>query len=191
MINQFIDIKYHWPSTTDESWRKYYDYYLAFPAPDYECEVDSRFGAYYVYQEGNSLIVEVDQDIVSLAELANEIDLSRGYIHAESEFFSVLAENTGLDFSFADQVGALSEAPIFVEVAYLPDWIAHVRREAAQIRHSWSGIKTPFEMIEPAYPEYWSIDWEKSRIWKFEPYQIRSPLDDLIETGKAVFTLAE
>lgn len=166
---------------------RYYDYDMPLSSTaESPCQLDDHFGVFHLFtDERGDLVVELDPDSdYPFAEEARAIMGRHGSLAAEFELFECIFTN-GIDFFTIDQIGALSEAPAFGVLAGLPDWIRDVKVKAALWRHKG--------MTWAMLPEwYYKTDWSKSTIWTaIEYYQLRSPIDDLINKGRAIFKRAE
>lgn len=182
MLNNFMP-DYVWRSTRDcsKATQNYRDFDSWYFYKMDNFKINDYFRGFHVYEEGDSLIVELDPNTEETREALSlelaDLRESMGYSGAEYEIFEPIYTN-GLDFVSLDEIGGLSEAPAFMDTVYLPDWIESVKRMARDYHDS---------LIN----DYAAIDWTRTKVWSaIEYYQIRSPLDCLVESGRCEFKLA-
>lgn len=192
MINDFMPYApdtYYWRSTLDCSNTakdRFWDYGYSDWDDHLEdrslWKIDANYGPFHVYEVDNVLIVELIHNNKryrkSLAREIESLHETMGYAEIEREIFEPIWAN-GLDFINLEEIGAMSEAPAFMSVSYLPDWLEGVK----QLAHDY-----PYYLL----PDYAAIDWKHTRVWSaINYYQIKSPLDYLVESGRCEFHLAQ
>lgn len=189
MINRFSDPIVIW-STTDCSTQSYDDF------EDHWFDQKPIELSKLAYIECGPFIIEADETYLTIR--LTESELSRDELrdildNADTDWRYLDGDDTpfqniwavGFDFLNLDQIGAMSEAEAIVFTRTYPDWIASVRKQAAEFKGqaTWDTIGV-YELTE--------IDWKNTRLWSaIDYYQLRSPLDDLIDDGYCSFRLHE
>src|SRR5690606_32509177 len=122
--------------------------------------------------QGNLVVTVTEEQRKEIAEYIK--DNVRRLSFIEADVLEPLTAN-GLSFFTVDEFGALSEMPVLADLVYLPEDEGKANIQQAR--------GEPFAFQDWIY----ETDWEESTLWLYPNYQIRSFLDDLIETGTTKF----
>lgn len=157
------------------------------------------YGKYGIFDvttdEGGNLVISVpDPDDLAelIAEIKHYLD-DKGYSWVEQEVFEPMWTND-LDFtSDLDNWGHMTRAPGFSNV-WQGDW--DNIGDAIYYETKLNAVGWDYELYlkyleEKAHEFQRKRDLINSIVWWYPDYCLRSPLDDLLETGKTVFTLGQ
>ena len=117
--------------------------------------------------ENGDLIITVDDVVRKFAKYRLKNFKKSNYLQVEYEILEPVITN-GFEMFSACDFGELSEMPFIGLLVRLPE-------EDAYLNY---------------HEKFWhlgGVDWDKSKVWCYPEYQIRSFVDDLIENGQTKF----
>lgn len=125
-----------------------------------------------VTRTDTTLRIEMDAEEVNQLQMTQ--DENPDSFQSDQTLWDLLLEpltsNSDLDTCDAEEVGAMTQAPLLCE------------RETVQANDApgpeWRQTATGMPWTE----------WSRiTRVWGYAPYELRSPLDDLLATGTCIF----
>lgn len=148
-----------------------------------------RLGKYgpfrlHILDSGDLRIRVEDPETLTDLRLEYGIKAAENAISERDEFevFEPIWTN-GLDYFTADQIGALSERPCFGDLYRYPERVGYLIRCDLDKQRAEGKLPIVYEFAD--------VDWDHSRVWGYGNYQLRSPLNDLLDEGYVDFELAE
>ena len=117
--------------------------------------------------ENGDLIITADDVVRKFAKYRLKNFKKSNYLQVEYEILEPVITN-GFELFSACDFGELSEMPFIGLLVRLPE-------EDAYLNYN---------------EKFWhlgGVDWDKSKVWCYPEYQIRSFVDDLIENGQTKF----